>query len=147
MRTNQRPYLRKRIKQGCVSKSDLGPTSVTPIHGYPMGRHSLSSATVRYSESGRHAGRGQLLAKAVRGKSARCKCPKRRYIRLLMPILDLPGNRCLTGDRGLDLTRGEKERTKVHDMVATDGTIVDDDVCPCVRLARIAGLSMRTPCP
>jgi hypothetical protein len=89
----------------------VGPTSVTPIHGYPMDRRSLSLATVRYSESGRHAGLGQLLAKAARGKSARCKFPKRRCIRLLMPILDLPGNRCLTGGQGI---RSSKWRERAH---------------------------------
>lgn len=125
----------------------MGPTSVTPIRGCPMGRRSLSLATGRCSESGRHAGLGQLLAKVARGKSARCKCPKRRCTRLLTPILDLPGNRCLTGDRGLDLESGKKERTKVHDVVAADGTIVDDDVCPCVRLVHGNGVQHAHPKP
>lgn len=38
--------------------------------------------------------------------------------------------------QGLDLGSGEKERTEIHDMVATDGTIIDDDVCPNVRPAQ-----------
>lgn len=79
-------------------------------------------------------GLGQLPVKAVEGTCTRYKCPKRRCIRLLMRILGLPDNQCLTGDRGLDLGYDKKARTKVHDMVATDGTIVDHDVCVCVRL-------------
>lgn len=52
-----------------------------------------------------------------------------------MLILDLLGNQCLTGDRGLDLQSGEKGRTKVHDMVAANGTIIDHDVYVGVRFA------------
>lgn len=79
-------------------------------------------------------GLGQLPAKVTGGKCVRYKCPKQHCIRLLMRILGLPGNQCLTGARGLDLECGDKARTKVHDMIATDGTIVDHDVCVCVRL-------------
>ena len=50
-----------------------------------------------------------------------------------MPILDLPDNRCLTGDRGLGQESDKEGRTKVHDVVAADCTVVDDDVYPCVK--------------
>lgn len=79
-------------------------------------------------------GLGQLLGKPVGGMCARYKYPKRRCTRLLMQILGLPDNQYLTRDRGLELECDEKARTKVHDMVAADGTIVDHDVCVCVRL-------------
>lgn len=75
--------------------------------------------------------------RAVRVKNARCKCPKRRCTRRSMPTLGLPDNQCLGGIRSR--VASEKGRTKVHDMVAADGTIVDDDVCPYVRLTQQKG--------
>jgi len=150
VKANQRPYLRNRHETGYMSKADLlemRPTSVTPIHDYPMGRHSLSSATARYNGSGRHAGAGSAPCRGGTKKNARCKCPRRHCIRLLTPILDLPGNQCLAVDRGLDVESGENERTKVHNMVAADGTIVDHDVCPCVRLAQRNGGKHAHPKP
>lgn len=41
-----------------IRRDGGGPTSVTPIRGYPVGRRSSSLTTARYSESGRRAGDG-----------------------------------------------------------------------------------------
>lgn len=92
-------------------------------------------------------GLGELLEKVVGGKCAHCRCPKRRCIRLLMRTLGSPDNQCLTRDRGLDLECSEKARTKIHDMVAADGTIVDHDVCVCVRLIQRDGGEHAHPRP
>lgn len=89
----------------------------------------------------------QWAKKMVGGGCVRCKYPMLRCIRPLMLILDSPGNQCLTKDGGLDQQSGEKERTKVHDMVAADGTIIDYDVCVRVRFAQRNGGNDTHPKP
>lgn len=67
-------------------------------------------------------------------ENVRYRYPKRRCILRLLPILGLLGNRCLWLQSIAIVCGGEGDegkRTEVHDVITTDGTIVDNDIpCP-----------------